>query len=158
MRCPQSIQIASYLDEELNGHDKASMEAHLAGCAACAISLERTRALRAAFSATERHQAPVGFSARVIARTAALKPPATDWRVGRLWDWLTPLPVRFAEAAVLLLVISVGILAGRIMTVGSPSPKTAIVASAFSLDLFDATPPGSLGGAYLAMTEARHEK
>jgi hypothetical protein len=30
--------------------------------------------------------------------------------------------------------------------------------SSFSLDVFDPAPPDSVGGVYLAMMEARHEK
>jgi hypothetical protein len=44
------------------------------------------------------------------------------------------------------------------MTNGSPAAKTTNIASALSLDLFDATPPGSLGGGYLAMIEVQSEK
>jgi hypothetical protein len=52
----------------------------------------------------------------------------------------------------------VGVLAGRAMTGSSPATQITNIASSLSLDLFDATPPGSLGGAYLAMTDARNEK
>jgi hypothetical protein len=69
-----------------------------------------------------------------------------------------PFFVRFAEAAILLLVITVGIVAGKVMTNSSSAAQTTNIASSFSLDLFDATPPGSLGGAYLAMMEAGNEK
>ena len=85
-----------------------------------------------------------------MARTAELEKKKAPWHV--------PFFVRFAEAAVLLVVITVGILAGKVMTNSSPATTTTNIASSLSLDMFDATPPGSLGGAYLAMTEVRNEK
>lgn len=150
MSCPKSILLSSYLDEELQGSDKAALETHMQGCNRCSQSLEELRSLRAAFSTTQRHQAPYGFATRVMARTRELGEQQTPWHV--------PLIMRFAEVAVLLVVISVGVLAGRVMTNGSSTTTMPTVASSLSLDMFDATPPGSLGGAYLAMTEAKNEK
>jgi anti-sigma factor RsiW len=150
MSCPKTILISAYLDKELGLGEKTSFEAHVQGCARCSHALEELRSLRMAFSNTERHQAPYGFATRVMARTAELEKKKTPWFV--------PFFVRFAEAAVLLVVITVGILAGRAMTNSSPAAQTTNIASSFSLDLFDATPPGSLGNAYLAMTEVRNEK
>ena len=162
MSCPKSIRISAYLDEELQDSDRAALETHIGGCAQCGMALQEMRSLRAAFANAERHPAPYGFATRVIARTAELKSPSplsSPLRgEGRVRGWRIPLFVRFAEAAVLLMVITVGILAGRAMTDGSPAAQTTNIASSFSLDLFDATPPGSLGGAYLAMTEANNEK
>jgi len=150
MSCPKSILISAYLDEELQGSDRAALEAHLPGCAECGAALQDMRSLRAAFVNAERYQAPYGFVTRVTARAAELEKKKSPWHA--------PLFVRFAEAAVLLVVITVGILAGRVMTNGFSATNTPTIASSLSLDMFDATPPGSLGGAYLAMTEARNEK
>jgi hypothetical protein len=44
------------------------------------------------------------------------------------------------------------------MTNSRSSLPTATITSSFSLDVFDAAPPGSLGNAYLAMTEVENEK
>jgi anti-sigma factor RsiW len=150
MSCPKSILISAYLDEELRSSEKASLETHLRGCTQCKSTLSEMRALRAAFSNAEHHRAPYGFATRVMARTAELEKKKAPW--------LVPFFIRFAEAAVLLVVITVGILAGKVMTNSSSTAQTTNIASSLSLDLFDATPPGSLGGAYLVMTEARNEK
>ncbi len=150
MSCPKSILISAYLDEELQGSDRAALEAHVQGCAECGAALQDMRSLHAAFANAERYQAPYGFATRVTARAAGLEKKKTPWHV--------PLIMRFAEAAVLLVVITVGILAGRVMTKGSSATNTPTVASSLSLDVFDATPPGSMGGAYLVMTEAENEK
>jgi len=148
MSCPKTILISAYLDKELQG--SAALEAHIQGCAQCGAALQDMRSLRSAFSNTERHPAPFGFSTRVITRAAELEKNTSPWFV--------PFFIRFAEAAVLLFVITAGIFAGKIMTNNPSLSKTTNVASSLSLDVFDATPPGSLGGAYLAMTEVRNEK
>jgi anti-sigma factor RsiW len=150
MSCPKSILISAYLDEELQSSDRAALETHVQGCAQCGAALKDMQSLRAAFASTERHEAPYGFATRVMARTADLEKKKSPW--------IVPLSIRFAEAAVLLVVITVGVLAGRVMTNSSPAAQTTNIASSFSLDMFDATPPGSLGGAYLALTEVRNEK
>jgi hypothetical protein len=74
------------------------------------------------------------------------------------WPWLAPLFVEFAEATVLVIVITVGIMMGKVMMNGPSARDTVNISSSFSLDVFDATPPGSLGGAYLAITEVKNEK
>jgi anti-sigma factor RsiW len=150
MSCPKTKLISAYLDEELQGSDKAVLETHLQGCVQCETALKDMRSLRSAFANTERHQAPYGFATRVMARTAELEKKKTPWYV--------PFYLRFAEAAVLLVVITVGILAGKVMTNNPSAAPTTNMTSSLSLDMFDATPPGSLGGAYLAMTEVKNEK
>jgi anti-sigma factor RsiW len=145
MSCPKTKLISAYLDKELGLGEKTAFEAHVKGCSSCSHTLEEMRSLRAAFANVERHSAPYGFATRVMARTAELEKKKAPW--------LVPFFVRFAEAAVLLIVITVGILAGKVMTNNPPATTTTTIASSFSLDVFDATPPGSLGGAYLAMTE-----
>ena len=150
MSCPKTKFISAYLDKEIGLGEKTAFETHLQGCNRCSHTLEELRSFRMAFAYAERHPAPYGFATRVMARTAALERKKSPWFV--------PFFIRFAEAAVLLIVITVGVLAGKIMTNSSPTAKTTNIASSLSLDLFDATPPGSPGGAYLAMTEVSHEK
>jgi anti-sigma factor RsiW len=150
MSCPKSKLISAYIDKEMELGEKTAFETHLQGCSSCSHTLGELRSLRVAFSKAERHQAPYGFATKVMARTRALEKKKAPW--------LVPFIVRFAEAAVLLIVISLGIFAGEIMTNGSQAAQTTNIASSLSLDMFDAAPPGSLGGAYLAMTEVRNEK
>jgi anti-sigma factor RsiW len=150
MKCPKTKIISAYLDDELLPADRALFESHAQDCADCTLKLEEMRAVQAMFASAEKYQAPYGFSARVMARTAQL-----DRKKPR---WFVPLFITFAEAAVLLIVITVGILAGRVMTNSRSAVTATNIASSLSLDLFDATPPGSLGGAYLAMTEVKNEK
>lgn len=150
MSCPKTELISAYLDQEVGPNEKTAFEAHVQGCKSCSYELEGMRSLRAAFSKAERHPAPYGFATRVMARTAEHEKKKTPW--------LVPFFVRFAEAAVLLIILTVGIFAGKVMTNSSSAARTTNLASALSFDLFDAAPPGSLGGAYIAMTEAGNEK
>jgi hypothetical protein len=71
--------------------------------------------------------------------------------------WFFPMATRFAEVAIVLVMISVGILAGRFVMNSVMNQRMGNIASAFSLDLFESAPSDSVGGAYLAMTEAVHE-
>ena len=150
MSCPKTELISAYLDKEIGFGEKAELETHLQVCSSWSHTIEELQSFRAVFSNSERHQAPYGFATRVMARTAELDKKRSPWFV--------PFAVRFAEAVVLLVVISMGVLAGRVMTNSSPAAQITNLASSLSLDLFDATPPGSLGGAYLAMTEVKDEK
>lgn len=150
MSCPKTKLISAYLDEGLRSSDRAALETHVPGCAECGAALMDMRSLRSAFKNTDRHQAPYGFATRVMARTVELEKKKAPWFV--------PFFVRFAEAAVLLMVLAAGILAGRFVTNSSPMAQTTSLASSLSLDLFAAAPPGSLGSAYLTMTEVNNEK
>jgi anti-sigma factor RsiW len=150
MKCLKTEHISAYLDNELEEKERASASAHLKDCARCAQALAELQSLQQAFSAAERFKAPYGFATRVLARTSELDRKKAPWFI--------PVFAKFAEAAFLALVIFTGIAAGTFITKGLTAQKAANLASSMSLDLFDATPPGSLGGAYLAMTEANHEK
>jgi anti-sigma factor RsiW len=150
MSCPKTKLISAYLDREMKSGEKVTFESHMQGCDRCSNALEELRSLRAAFANAEHHKAPYGFASRVMARTAELEKKKTPW--------FAQLFVRFAEAAVLIIVISVGIFAGKVVTNSASATITTNIASSLSLDLFDATPPGSLGNAYLAMTEVPNEK
>jgi anti-sigma factor RsiW len=150
MKCLKFETISTYLDDELKEKERISVESHLNSCAKCAETLEEMRSLRTAFKSAVNYQAPFGFSKRVMSRTAALE--------RNISPWFVPFFIRFAEAAVLLIVITMGIVAGKVMSNSSPAAKTMNIASSLSLDMFDAAPPGSLAGAYLAMTEVKNEK
>jgi len=150
MKCLKTEHISAYLDNALDEKERASVEAHLKDCAQCSQALAEMQSLQQVFSAAGRFQAPYGFATRVVARAAELDRKKAPWFI--------PMFAKFAEAAVLVLVIVIGAAAGTFITKGLVARQAANLASSMSLDLFDATPPGSLGGAYLAMTEADHEK
>lgn len=149
MKCRTAKLVSPYLDGELKGKEEALFEAHLRGCSACSEKLAAMRGLHALFAGAERYSAPYGFTTRVIARAAGQ---------GKMRFSLVPVLVRFAEAAVVLAMITMGIMSGSLLMNTLTGRQVENFASSFSLEIFEPAPPSSVGGVYLAMTEARHEK
>ena len=46
MPCEWTVRVSGYLDGELDASEKATFEAHLAQCEACAKELRATRAMK----------------------------------------------------------------------------------------------------------------
>jgi hypothetical protein len=149
MRCGKTKLASPYIDGELEGEEKTLFEAHLRGCLECSRRIEGIRTTRALFANAERCKAPCGFSARVMAKAAERETKRFP---------LFPLWAKFAEVTVVLVMITVGILSGRFLTNSIMGQRTVNIASSFSLEIFEPAPPGSLGGAYLALMEAGNEK
>lgn len=151
MRCSKARKLMSaFLDGALSAGEREAMAGHLARCGACAGVIQALEATQRLFQG-ERFRAPAGFSRRVMTNLE----PAVPSRFFSLFF------VRFAEAAVLFLVIGIGVVFGRFWepAPGPPKPPSLRAElSLLSLDLFDPAPAGSLGGAYLAMTEVRNEQ
>ncbi len=60
-----------------------------------------------------------------------------------------------------LVVFMIGIVSGNVLMADRTSAKQTVLAnvhSSFSLDLFQATPPGSVGGAYVSLVGAADER
>ena len=100
------------------------------------------------FAHGEKFKAPYGFSTRVIANITSEKAKGFSW---------IPLFTRFAEVIVLLVIIFTGIISGSFLSDRLMAEKKTLIRSSFSLDIFEPTPPDSLGGAYLAMAEVKNE-
>lgn len=149
MKCSKTKLVSPYIDGELDEKEKASFEAHAPGCAACSARLAAYRDVQKIFAGSVRHPAPYGFSTRVTALVTEQEPARGT---------AFPLLVRFAGAVIILLVMTVGVLSGGYLAGGVQGQRMANVASSLSLDVFEPAPPDSLGGVYLAMTEANHEK
>lgn len=146
MRCRKSKLVSPYVDGELSSGEKTLFETHARGCSECAGRLEAAQRTHDLFAHGEQYRSPYGFSARVMAKTTAPK-KETFARV--------PLLVKFSEVVVVLVMMTVGIVSGRFLMSGTMNHKTGNIASSFSLEIFEPAPPGSLGGAYLALTEDR---
>jgi hypothetical protein len=69
------------------------------------------------------------------------------------WGFFTPQPVfiRAVEVAFALIVILIGLVSGNLLGTGKTAERPLTVQESFSLDLFQATPPDSLGGVYLTL-------
>lgn len=155
MRCSAiRKRISWYIDDRLSPDEKKAFSAHIGTCPVCQKALKETQAVHKLFSATERYCAPYGFAARVMSHIRVEEP--SPW-----WAVFTqrPLVLRALEWGCALLVIVFGLLFGNLVVPQQfPNPGLVNVQQSFSLDLFQAAPPDSISGAYLALAEANHEK
>ena len=148
MRCSKTKKLISpYLDGELRREDVTALEFHVKKCHECRKRLAELSELHKMFSGVQRYQAPYGFTSKVMANLTSEKP-------GKM-----PLIAGFARALAFCLVIAAGIVPGNLIGKRLLARRNGAerMASSFSLHSFDPAPPGSVGGAYLAMTEGNHE-
>ena len=150
MKCSKTQKLISpYIDGELAASKKQEFEDHMKVCEKCRIEMEELQGLRQLFVTAESFDAPYGFHTRVMASVNASK---TAWHPG------ISLPVRLAETAMVLVLIAVGIVSGTFMVKALTPDKVGNEIASLHLEIFQSTPPDTLGGAYLAMTEERNEK
>ena len=145
--------ISRYVDEELSPDEKKGFETHVESCASCREVLEETMALHRLFASAQRFPAPYGFSTRVLANL--------DEREGlraRGIFGFRPLFLRAAQVAFALVIVTIGIVSGGLL-LGERTNHLGqrAVQETFSLDLFQATPPGSIGGIYNSLMRSSHE-
>jgi anti-sigma factor RsiW len=93
-------QILPYVDGRLKESERAEVEKHLAGCAACRLRVNAFRAVGSLLEELPQIEPSPAFDVRVHARVAA-EPKRRNWL-----GWLTPSP-RVAIAASLLLLATV---------------------------------------------------
>jgi anti-sigma factor RsiW len=105
--------VEAYVDGELDLERALAVETHVAGCAACAARLERTRALARTMKAAPYFRAPEALAQRVRATIPAAsatvqprRPDATRRRQQSWWPWLIPV----ASAAVVIVAVAAGLL------------------------------------------------
>jgi anti-sigma factor RsiW len=109
MSCEKTdLELAAYLDGELDLTSALAFERHLEECAECAHALERQRALRDAIGAAALRHHPAPAQTRRLRRTlreAAREPAAAGWPWRRL-PALRALPTLRALAALLLVAVA----------------------------------------------------
>ena len=93
-------QILPYVDGRLKESERAEVEKHLGGCAACRLRVNAFRAVGSLLEELPQIEPSPAFDVRVHARVAA-EPKRRNWL-----GWLTPSP-RVAFAASLLLLATV---------------------------------------------------
>ena len=155
MECPSIRQMISpYVDDELSLDEKKAFDSHIQSCAACKKALEKALALHQLFASAERFPAPYGFAAKVLASLEEQQ----GFRLLRL-PTMKPFFLRAAKVAFALGVITIGIVTGSMLLPERINhiSQTA-VQQTFSLDLFQAMPPGSIGGAYVTIMGAGNER
>ena len=154
MKCQQfQKMISGYLDGELSAAEKSAFDSHCQGCGTCTERLREEENLRRIFAAVPKYAAPPHFAARVMADLEQGEKRAS-W-----FDFFTKEPFywKMAEIAVAVIIMIIGALSGNIMTAGKSAQPPAEIRSSFSLDVFDAAPPNSIGGAFISITGGKHE-
>ena len=80
--CEQARRLSAYHDGELSGSARASLEAHLRQCPACAAELDRLRKLSRLLGSAVRPGIPPQVLAR-LHRAADVQPAAAVWRMAQ---------------------------------------------------------------------------
>jgi anti-sigma factor RsiW len=155
MKCRHAKKMISrYIDGVLTPDEKRSFDSHLRSCASCREVLEETQALHQLFASAERFPAPYGFATRVLANVDEKERSRVLGILG-----FRPLFLRAAQVAFALVVITIGVVSGNLLlTERTDHVGQTAVQETFSLDLFQATPPGSIGGIYNTLMRSSHEK
>ena len=157
MKCSQiRTMISQYVDDELSADEKKLFSFHIQNCPACKEELEETQSVHQLFASAERFPAPYGFTTRVMANLEAKEP---SW----LWQLFTfrPFVLRTVEVAFALIIMIIGAFSGNMLVGDRASERQVVqttVQESFSLDLFQATPPDSVGGAYVRLMGAGDER
>ncbi|HVN98294.1 MAG TPA: zf-HC2 domain-containing protein [Syntrophorhabdaceae bacterium] len=157
MKCSRIRKMISpYVDEELSTDDRRAFTAHIEECAACRKELEDVRSVHELFVSAENYTAPLGFATRVMANLEQNEQPAYS----RLWRLVTgkPLFLRTAEVAFAVVVMLIGVISGNLLVSDRTPVRQPTIQESFSLDLFQATPPNSIGGVYVKLMGATDEK
>ena len=143
-----------YIDNELSSVDKEIFLLHIKSCPKCSKELAESQAVHQLFTKAEKSPAPYGFMARVMEKLERKDIPQTRIREFFLFRPFLP---RFAGVIMSLAVMALGIMAGNLLVTDRVSQNTATIEQTFSLDVFQANPPGSLEGAYAGIMEVDYE-
>jgi predicted anti-sigma-YlaC factor YlaD len=155
MKCTKIRKlISSYIDDQLGPDEKNDFVSHIRNCPGCRKALEEVQTVHELFTSAERFSVPYGFTTRVMANLEAKEP-------SRWWAFFThrPLVLRTLEVAFALIVVMIGVISGNLLIADNVTTKqSATIQESFSLDLFQATPSGSIGGVFVKLVGATDEK
>ncbi len=156
MKCSQIRKMISpYVDGELGPEEKKMFESHLPDCPGCTKELEATESVHRLFASPERFEAPLGFAARVMARIEEREQARSSF-----WGFFTLQPafLRVVEVAFALVIFLIGAFSGNLLMTGRTAGQAPTVQESFSLDLFQAAPPDSVGGIYMRLAGVADER
>jgi anti-sigma factor RsiW len=155
VQCAEIRQlISSYIDDQLGLDEKKAFAFHIRTCSNCREELEEIQSVHELFSSAERFSAPYGFTTRVMASLETKEP--SRWRA---FFTLRPFALRAVEVAFAFIVVIIGLLFGHLLVADRDLPQRPVtIQESFPLDLFQSTPPDSIGGIYVALAEATNEK
>jgi anti-sigma factor RsiW len=146
--------ISQFIDEELTRDEKKEFDSHIQSCASCRDELEETLALHELFASAQRFPAPYGFATRVLANLEEKERSRVRGILG-----FRPYFLRAAQVAFAIVVMTVGVMSGNLLLPESTDHVgQRAVQETFSLDLFQATPPGSIGGIYNTLMRPSNEE
>jgi anti-sigma factor RsiW len=154
MKCSEIRKVISqYVDDELSVDEKKGFACHIEDCPGCKEALKEVQAVHELFASAQRFPAPNGFTTRVMANLEEKEP---SW----FWSFLTfrPFFLRAVEVAFALVIILIGMVSGNLLVADRTSGRQTGVQESFSLDLFQATPPDSIGGIYVQMMGVGDER
>jgi anti-sigma factor RsiW len=155
MECAQIQQMISRnVDQDLAPHEKRTLEHHLGECPSCRKVMEGQRAIHDLLTSAERFEAPFGFAARVMTRIEEKESRPSFWS----FFTLQPVYLRAVEVAFALVIVFIGVVSGHLLVTGPTPGRPMTVQESFSLDLFQATPPGSIGGIYVTLAGGNNER
>jgi anti-sigma factor RsiW len=149
MGCSKKKLISLYIDDELSAGEGDLLESHINECRECTGELMKLQKIHELFAGAATFEAPYGFSTRVLVNVRSRK---TERFTGSFH-----VLAKAAEGFAVLVLILAGIILGRFLSSSFVFEKGNEVAS-LSLNVFTPAPPDSVGGVYLAMTEAENEK
>ncbi len=152
MKCHRIRKMISpYMDDRLGPAEKEGFISHIRGCAFCRKDLEETQSLGHLFASAERFHAPYGFATRVMANVQEREP-----------SWLSrffasrPLFLRVMGVAMVLIVSFIGLISGNVLVADKGAiQREANIQQALSLEVFQATPPDTIGAIYVTIMEVR---
>jgi anti-sigma factor RsiW len=147
--------MSMYIDNELSPVDRESFLLHIKSCPQCSKELAESQAVHQLFTKADKSPAPYGFTARVMENLEHKETPQKKIREFFLFRPFLP---RFAGVVLTLAVMVFGIITGNLLVTGMAVPQnTATIEQTFSLDVFQANPPGTLEGAYAVIMEVDNE-
>ena len=156
MECRRIKKMMSlYIDNELSPVDRDTFLLHIKSCPQCSKELAESQAVHKLFAKAEKSPAPYGFTARVMENLEQRETPRTKIREFFLFRPLFP---RFAGVVLALSVMVLGTITGNLLVTDRVSQNNATIEQAFSLDVFQANPPGSLESAYTGIMEVDYER
>ena len=159
MNCKTILsRLHAYLDGEVPAKLLRQIEEHLSSCPSCRSEVEPIRQVHDIFEGLSVPPLPREFAARVMAKAqrevlfTERKPLfPLDWQP---FQWLLDLsaPMRLAAYAVVFLACLLGISMSKELSLsGYPQNLVAQTENIDGFEWFSATPPASLGSAYLAL-------
>jgi hypothetical protein len=150
MKCKEfQRKVPEYLDSKLSDPEKDAFDSHLCACPQCAECLRETEDIKKILATAPKYPAPPYFASRVMARIEQ-EPEKRFWFNFFIGE---PAYLKFIEILVVILMVIIGLISGNMLISGKEAGKPADIALSYSLDVFEPTPPGSVGSAYLLVME-----